>query len=98
MSAWQVRPMEAGGEVALEFLCQKNECGLFAVASHSKKRPHNLVLGRMFDYHLYDVLELGVRERPSFTSTPTPRITQQAKWVPQLHHTVEQRLRGSWPR
>lgn len=58
----QVRPMEAGGEVALEFLCQKNECGLFAVASHSKKRPHNLVLGRMFDYHLYDVLELGIAD------------------------------------
>lgn len=56
-----MRPMEAGGEVALEFLCQKNECGLFAVASHSKKRPHNVVLGRMFDYHLYDVLEVGVR-------------------------------------
>lgn len=56
----QIKPMEAGGEVPLEFLCQKNECGLFAVASHNKKRPHNVVLGRMFDYHTYDLLELGV--------------------------------------
>lgn len=56
----QIKPMEAGGEVPLEFLCQKNECGMFAVASHTKKRPHNVVLGRMFDYHTYDQIEIGV--------------------------------------
>ena len=27
---------------SLEFLMQKNNCGMFAVASHSKKRPDNL--------------------------------------------------------
>lgn len=69
--------MEAGGEVALEFLCQKNECGLFAVASHSKKRPHNIVLGRMFDYHLYDVLEVGVRAIPRQQPDPRRRRIRQ---------------------
>lgn len=29
---------------SLEFLGPKNECGLFALVSHSKKRPNNLVL------------------------------------------------------
>lgn len=29
---------------SLEFLMQKNNCGMFAVASHSKKRPDNLTL------------------------------------------------------
>lgn len=29
---------------SLEFLGPKNDCGLFALASHSKKRPNNLVL------------------------------------------------------
>jgi ribosome production factor 2 len=28
----------------LEFLAQKNECSLFAFASHNQKRPHNLTL------------------------------------------------------
>ena len=53
-----VRPFD---EVAsLEFLCQKNDCSLFAVASHSKKRPDNLVLGRTFDDHILDMAEVGV--------------------------------------
>ncbi|CAI5956923.1 unnamed protein product [Closterium sp. NIES-65] len=34
-------------------------------ASHSKKRPHNLVIGRMYDYHLYDMLEVGVTRHVS---------------------------------
>jgi hypothetical protein len=33
-----MRPFEAGGEVSLEFLARKADCGLFALGSHSKKR------------------------------------------------------------
>lgn len=57
-----VRPFEPGGEASLEFYCNKNNCPLFLLGSHSKKRPHNLVLGRMYDFHLYDALELGVED------------------------------------
>lgn len=57
-----VRPFEPGGEASLEFYCNKNNCPLFVLGSHSKKRPHNLVLGRMYDFHLYDALELGVED------------------------------------
>ena len=28
--------------------------------SHSKKRPDNLVLGRFYDHHIYDLIEVGV--------------------------------------
>mmetsp|Transcript_9816 Transcript_9816/g.12883 ORF Transcript_9816/g.12883 Transcript_9816/m.12883 type:complete len:263 (+) Transcript_9816:302-1090(+) len=45
---------------SLEFLCQKNDCSIFAVANHSKKRPNNLTIGRTFDGHLLDMVELGV--------------------------------------
>jgi hypothetical protein len=56
-----VRPFEGGGEASLEFLARKADCSLFALGSHSKKRPHNLVLGRLFDFRLLDMVEFGVR-------------------------------------
>ncbi|RZS23359.1 hypothetical protein BHM03_00056271 [Ensete ventricosum] len=47
--------------------------------SHSKKRPNNLVLGRMFDHHIYDLVEVGVENfRPiesfEYDKKLTPRI------------------------
>ncbi|EFJ42816.1 hypothetical protein VOLCADRAFT_107061 [Volvox carteri f. nagariensis] len=57
-----IRPFEPGGETSLEFYCSRNNCPLFVLGSHSKKRPHNVVIGRLFDFHLYDALELGVEE------------------------------------
>ena len=44
----------------MEFLSQKNDASLFAFGTHSKKRPHNLVFGRMFDNHILDMVETGV--------------------------------------
>lgn len=38
-----VRPFEAGGEVSIEHWARKGDCTMFAFASHTKKRPHNLV-------------------------------------------------------
>jgi len=45
---------------SIEFLCTKNDCSLFALGSHTKKRPNNLVLGRLFDGHILDMFEFGV--------------------------------------
>lgn len=44
----------------IEFICQKNDCALFLFTSHNKKRPHNLVMGRLFDGHILDMVEFGV--------------------------------------
>lgn len=63
-----VRPFEAGGEAALEVQCSRNNCSLFALGSHQKKRPHNLVLGRLYDFRLYDAVEFGVRQYRSVQS------------------------------
>lgn len=53
-----IRPFEDA--TSLEFLAQKNDAALFAFVSHNKKRPHNLVLGRMYDFRLLDAFELGI--------------------------------------
>lgn len=36
--------------------------------SHSKKRPNNLVIGRTYDHHIYDLVELGVENFKSMES------------------------------
>lgn len=53
-----VLPFEAEGEARLEALSRRADAGLFVVGSHSKKRPHTLTLGRVFDGRLLDALEL----------------------------------------
>ncbi|KAJ8447268.1 hypothetical protein Cgig2_013045 [Carnegiea gigantea] len=63
-----IRPFEAGGETSLEFFSQKTDCNLFVFGSHSKKRPDNLVLGRFYDHHIYDLLEVGVENFKSLQS------------------------------
>ncbi|CAK1555146.1 unnamed protein product [Leptosia nina] len=43
----------------IEKICYKKEAALFGVSSHSKKRPHNVILGRTFNYGVLDMIELG---------------------------------------
>ncbi|XP_053316034.1 ribosome production factor 2 homolog [Spea bombifrons] len=54
------RPFE--DQTSLEFFSKKSDCSLFIFGSHNKKRPHNLIFGRMFDYHVLDMIELGVEK------------------------------------
>lgn len=63
-----IRPFEGGGETSLEFLSQKTDCSLFGFGSHSKKRPNNLVFGRMFDHHVFDMIEVGIENYKSIES------------------------------
>lgn len=53
-----MRPFE--DHTSLEFFSVKNDAALFLFGSHSKKRSHNLVLGRCFDGHILDMIELGI--------------------------------------
>ena len=55
-----IRPFETSDLASLEFLANKNDCALFAHATHSKKRPNNLTMGRLFNDHVLDMVEFGV--------------------------------------
>jgi ribosome production factor 2 len=58
---------------ALEFLTSKNDCSLFAIGSHSKKRPHNLILGRTYDGHMLDMVEFGVEAHVALETVKGPK-------------------------
>jgi len=58
-----IRPFEDATK--LEFFSQKNDCSLFLFGNHNKKRPNNMIMGRMYDHHLLDMVELGL---DSFTA------------------------------
>ena len=51
------RPFE--NSTNLEFVLKKSNSSLFCYASHSKKRPNNLVFGRTFDETILDMIEIG---------------------------------------
>ncbi|KAA3675128.1 ribosome production factor 2 [Paragonimus westermani] len=45
----------------VEKMCRKYDCSLFVIGLHSKKRPHNIVVGRLHDGELLDMFELGIQ-------------------------------------
>jgi len=53
-----IRPFEDATK--LEFFGQKNDSSLFMFGSHNKKHPNSLITGRLYDYHLLDMVELGI--------------------------------------
>ncbi|PHJ24789.1 brix domain-containing protein [Cystoisospora suis] len=60
-----------------QYLCEKNNCGVFCLGSSSKKRPSRLVLGRMFANELLDMYELQVVHylgSSSFSGVEKPRF------------------------
>lgn len=60
-------PFDDAGQQSLEFLTTKNDASLFAMASHNKKRPNNLVIGRTFDRRILDMVEIGILQYRSLT-------------------------------
>lgn len=66
-----LRPFE--DETPLEFFSQRCDASLFMFGSHSKKRPNNIIIGRMFDYHVLDMIELGVEGFKSMFDIEGPK-------------------------
>lgn len=58
----------------VEAFCKKHETSLFVMSSHSKKRPDNLVIGRMFNYSLLDMIEMHVESVECMKDFPCSKI------------------------
>jgi len=70
-----VKPFE--DTASLEFFSNKSDASLFVLGTHSKKRPHDLTFGRLFNYHILDLLELGIYDyKPidDFDNSSVPMI------------------------
>lgn len=52
----------------IEHATNKFGASMFVFGSHSKKRPNNLVLGRLYDKKMLDMIELGVTNFKSIFS------------------------------
>ncbi|KAI7800063.1 ribosome production factor 2 homolog [Triplophysa rosa] len=72
-----VRPFE--DSTALEFFSKKSDCSLFLFGSHNKKRPHNLIFGRMFDFHVLDMFELGIEKFVSLKDVKKDKCPEGTK-------------------
>ncbi|XP_066251915.1 ribosome production factor 2 homolog [Euwallacea similis] len=59
----------------VEAFCKKHDCGLFMLGSHSKKRPDNLVVGRMFNHTLLDMIELNIESYKGLEEFATSKVT-----------------------
>uniref|UniRef100_A0A3Q2Z429 Ribosome production factor 2 homolog n=1 Tax=Hippocampus comes TaxID=109280 RepID=A0A3Q2Z429_HIPCM len=71
------RPFE--DSTSLEFFSKKTDCSLFLFGSHNKKRPNNLIFGRLFDFHVLDMIELGIEKYVSLSEIKMTKCPEGTK-------------------
>lgn len=71
------RPFE--DSTSLEFFSKKTDCSLFLFGSHNKKRPNNLIFGRLFDFHVLDMIELGIEKYAFLSDIKTSKCPEGTK-------------------
>lgn len=52
------QPFEDDSEI--ERLSRSKDLSLFAIASNNKKHPNSIIMGRLFDYHVLDMMEFTI--------------------------------------
>uniref|UniRef100_A0A4W5N076 Ribosome production factor 2 homolog n=1 Tax=Hucho hucho TaxID=62062 RepID=A0A4W5N076_9TELE len=71
------RPFE--DSTSLEFFSKKTDSSLFLFGSHNKKRPNNLIFGRLFDFHVLDMIELGIEKYISLSDIKSSKCPEGTK-------------------
>ncbi|XP_062267030.1 ribosome production factor 2 homolog [Platichthys flesus] len=71
------RPFE--DSTSLEFFSKKTDSSLFLFGSHNKKRPNNLIFGRLFDFHVLDMIELGIEKFVSLSEIKESKCPEGTK-------------------
>ncbi|XP_029178415.1 ribosome production factor 2 homolog [Nylanderia fulva] len=61
--------------VPVEKFASKYEASLFMMVSHNKKRPHNFMIGRMYEHTLLDMVEFGVENYKGLKDFKVEKIT-----------------------
>lgn len=55
-----IQPFEDASSI--EFIADKNDAGFVCFGSHNKKRPNNMIIHRMYNHHILDMIELGIND------------------------------------
>ncbi|KAG6802174.1 ribosome production factor 2 isoform X1 [Apis mellifera caucasica] len=63
----------------VEKFCAKYNASLFMIALHNKKRPHNLIMGRMYECTLLDMAEFGIENYKGLKDFKISKISQGIK-------------------
>lgn len=73
----EIRPFE--DITPIEKFATKLNAPLFMFTSHNKKRPNNLVMGRMFEHSLLDMVEFGIENYIGLKEFKVPKIATGIK-------------------
>ncbi|XP_015787889.1 ribosome production factor 2 homolog [Tetranychus urticae] len=75
---YDIKPFEDASKI-LE-LAQQNECSLFMFSSHNKKRPNNIIIGRLSEEQLMkDMVEIGIDNFFSMQHFKGPKLPQGSR-------------------
>lgn len=73
----EIRPFE--DITPIEQFATKLNAPLFMFTSHNKKRPNNLIMGRMFENTLLDMVEFGIEDYKGLKEFKVPKIATGIK-------------------
>ncbi|XP_076166473.1 ribosome production factor 2-like protein Non3 [Ptiloglossa arizonensis] len=63
----------------IEKFSTKCNASLFMMALHNKKRPHNFIMGRMYEHTLLDMVEFGIENYKGLKDFKIPKISEGIK-------------------